>query len=100
MHDLRLLSRFAWVHTLKFKIVAMAVAVALGAALLTTQVVLATTGARMQALLLEGQRDDAESTAAILSTKVDLLRDAMKASARGIPQDNWSQPGAMQMHLQ
>lgn len=99
MHDRSAPPTFPWLHTLKFKIVAMAVIVALGATVLTAKLVLATTGAKMQAVLLDGERDDAESNAAMLSTKVDLLRDAMKASARVIPIDLWQKPDALTRHL-
>lgn len=99
MPKLRRRTRFEWVHTLKFKIVAMAVVASLGAALLTAQLVLATTEANMQALLFEGERDDAESMSALLSTKVDLLRNAIKASAQRMPARYWSQPDAMNAHL-
>lgn len=92
--------RFAWAHTLKFHIVAMAVVASLIAALSTAQLALSITESKMKTLLLASERDDAESMAALLSTKVDLLRDAIKATARNVPVQHWSKPDTIRSYLE
>ena len=92
-------ARFGWAHTLKFKIVAMAVVTGVLSALITTQLVLLTTQANIQRLLMQGESDDVERTAALLGTKVDMLRDALKAVARQAPSELWNTAAAMQQYL-
>ncbi|SDP73558.1 PAS domain S-box-containing protein/diguanylate cyclase (GGDEF) domain-containing protein [Rhodoferax sp. OV413] len=92
-------ARFGWVRTLKFKIVAMAVVTGVLSALVTTQLVLFTTQANIQQMLMQGESDDVERTAALLGTKIDMLRDALKAVARQAPAPLWDDPAAMQGYL-
>ena len=92
-------ARFGWVRTLKFKIVAMAVVTGVLSALVTTQLVLFTTQANIQHMLIQGESDDVERTAALLGSKIDMLRDALKAVARQAPAPLWNNPAAMQHYL-
>ncbi|MDB5851787.1 MAG: diguanylate cyclase [Rhodoferax sp.] len=91
--------RLAWVHTLKFQIVAIAVAAAVAAAAVTAHFALVATEGNMERLLVQDESDDAERTATLLGTKVDMLRDALKAAARQTPPDLWADPEAMRRHL-
>jgi diguanylate cyclase len=70
-----------WVATLKFKIMVMAIVTAVLSAAVTTQLVLTTNQADTQRLLLRQDADDRERTAALLSTKIQLLDAALKAVA-------------------
>nr|WP_315236630.1 diguanylate cyclase [uncultured Albidiferax sp.] len=92
-------ARFGWVRTLKFKIVAMAVVTGVLSALVTTQLVLFTTQANIQHMLIQGESDDVERTAALLGSKIDMLRDALKAVARQAPAPLWDDSVAMQHYL-
>lgn len=91
--------RLAWIHSLKFQIVAITVATAVVAAVVVAHVVLLATEGHMQRLLVQEQSDDAERTATLLGTKVDMLRDALKATARQAPASVWADPAAMRQHL-
>lgn len=90
----------AWVYTLKFQIVAIAVAAAAAAAVVTAHFSFITTERSMEQLLLQAESEDAELTATLLGTKVDMLRDALKAAARQSPPELWEDPEAMRRHLQ
>jgi diguanylate cyclase len=68
-----------WVATLKFKIMVMAIVTAVLSAAVTTQLILTTNQADIQRLLLRQDADDRERTAALLSTKIQLLDSALKA---------------------
>ena len=68
-----------WVATLKFKIMVMAIVTAVLSAAVTTQLVLSTNQAEVQRMLLRQDADDRERTAALLSTKIQLLETALKA---------------------
>jgi hypothetical protein len=89
----------AWLHSLKFQIVAVAVTTAAVAAVITAHVALVTTAEHMQRLLIQGESDDAERTASLLGSKVDMLRDALKATVRQAPEALWGDPEAMRQHL-
>ena len=91
--------RLGWIHTLKFKIIAMAVVTGVLSALVTTQLVLFTTQANIQRMLMQGESDDMERTAALLGTKLDMLRDALKAVVRQAPPELWDSSEAMQRYL-
>ena len=91
--------RFRWIYTLKFQIVAIAVGAALAATAVTAHFALATTEAGIERALVQGESDDAESAATLLASKVDMLRDALKASARQAPAELWGDREAMRGHL-
>jgi hypothetical protein len=52
----------------------------------------------MQRLLVQDQSDGAERTATLLGTKVDMLRDALKATARQARAEFWTDSEAMRQH--
>ncbi|MFM9928291.1 diguanylate cyclase [Variovorax sp. H27-G14] len=91
--------RLAWIYTLKFQIVAIAVAAAAAAAVVTAHFAFVTTESNMEQILVQGEGEDAERTATLLGTKVDMLRDALKAAARQSPDEMWTDPEAMRQYL-
>lgn len=92
-------TRFAWVRTLKFKIVAMAAVTGVLSALVTAQLVLSTTKNKIQQILLQSDSDDVQRTAELLATKLDMLQSSMWAVARQARPALWSQPEAMTRYL-
>jgi diguanylate cyclase len=76
-----------WSATLKFKIMLMAAVIAVLSAGVATQLVLATHRADIQRLLLQQDADDRELTAALLGTKLELLRAALAAVATQVTPD-------------
>lgn len=91
--------RLAWIYTLKFQIVAIAVTAAAAAAVVTAHFALITTEGNMEQLLVQGESANAERIAALLGTKVDMLRAALKVAARQAPVAHWADPAAMRRHL-
>jgi diguanylate cyclase (GGDEF)-like protein/PAS domain S-box-containing protein len=82
-------SLLRWVNTLKFKIVAMAVIAAVLSAVGATQLVLSTTRADLERLLLSNDADDSERMAKQLSDKVELLKLALVAVAHRSGPEQW-----------
>lgn len=91
--------RLTWLYSLKFQIVAVAVATAAVAAVVTAHFALVSTESNMQRLLMEAESQDAERIATLLGTKVDMLRAALKASARQAPAELWTDAEAMRRYL-
>ena len=89
-----------WAGTLKFKIVLMAMVTAVLAAAGTASWMLARTQASIEQLLLDSAADDRERTAALLTSKVNLLQDLLKAAARRLPAEAWDDPQTMARVLQ
>ena len=84
-----------WVATLKFKIMVMAIVTAVLSAAVATQLVLTTNQADIQRMLLRQDSDDRERTAALLSTKIQLLDTALKALAHRVTQQQLDNPEAL-----
>ncbi|KNZ30922.1 MAG: hypothetical protein AD742_19800 [Methylibium sp. NZG] len=89
-----------WTATLKFKIVAMAVATGMLSALGTTQWVLTSTQSDLNALLLNNDRHDLERTAALMADKVDMLKLTLVGVSRRIGPGLWQDPAAMTRYLE
>ena len=89
-----------WVATLKFKIMVMSIVTAVLSAAVTTQMVLTTNQADLQRLLLRQDADDRERTAALLSTKIQLLTTALAAVSVRITPAMLADPAAMAVFLQ
>lgn len=89
-----------WAGTLKFKIVLMAMVTAVLAATGTASWMLARTQASIERLLLDSAADDRERTAALLTSKVGLLQELLKAAARRLPAGSWDDPQTMAMALE
>ncbi len=89
-----------WVATLKFKIMAMAIVTAVLSAAVTTHLVLTTNQADLQRLLLRQDADDRERTAALLSTKIQLLSTALAAVGGRITPVMLADPAAASLYLQ
>ena len=92
-------TRFAWVSTLKFKIVAMAAVTGVLSAVVTAQLVLSTTQNNIQEVLLQGDSDDVQRTAELLASKLDMLQGSLWAVARQVRPELWNQPEAMARYL-
>jgi len=88
-----------WIHTLKFKIVALAVVTGVVSAVGTAQLVLTGMRADIELLLLEREADARESTAALLAGKLDMLRIALTAVSRQVEPAHWKDDGAMLRYL-
>ena len=89
-----------WASTIKFKIVLMVVSTCVLSAAGTAGLVLATSQQHMATLLRNRAADDRERTAALLTSKVNLLKEALSAVAQGTPAALWSSPAAMADLLQ
>ena len=95
-----LFSLRAWASTIKFKIVLMAVSTCVLSAAGTAGLVLATSQQQMETLFRHRAADDRERTAALLTSKVNLLKEALSAVAQSTPAALWSSPAAMAELLQ
>lgn len=87
------------VSTLKFKIVALAVAAGLLASMVAVHLALQANQADSQRLLLAGEATDRERIAALLGDKLALLEDALRALAVGVPTRHWQDPHALEAYL-
>ena len=88
-----------WFTTLKFKIVTVAVVTGVLSAVGTAQLVLVTTRDDIQRLLMQGDSDDSERTAALLATKMDMLQGTLTAVARQVQPAMWQDRVAMTQFL-
>ena len=95
-----LISLRQWASTIKFKIVVMVVSTCVLSATGTAVLVLATSQQHLETLLRDNAADDRERTAALLTAKVGLLKDALSAVALAVPHPLWSDPSAMANLLQ
>ena len=78
-----------WFDSLKFQIVLIAVVAGVLSALGTAKLVLNATQADLERLLLANAADDAERTAALLASKLEMLQGALKAVAQQLPDPLW-----------
>nr|WP_315182287.1 diguanylate cyclase [uncultured Albidiferax sp.] len=92
-------SRFGWLHTLKFKIIAVAVVTGVLSALVTTQLVLVTTQAHIQRMLMQGESIEVERTAALLGTKVGMLSNTLQAVAQQASAEMWHDTASVRQFL-
>ncbi|MEY4412859.1 MAG: hypothetical protein RIQ53_152 [Pseudomonadota bacterium] len=81
--------------SLKFQIVALAVVAALAAAFGSVTAALAVSQDALRARLLDGERQDRQRTAALLSTKLETLRDTLQGLSQQIPAGRWGDAGAL-----
>jgi diguanylate cyclase len=89
-----------WASTIKFKIVLIVVSTCVLSAAGTAGLVLATSQQRLESMLRDNAADDRERTAALLTAKVSLLKEALSATAQGIAAPLWHNPEAMAELLQ
>ena len=89
-----------WLNSLKFKIVALALVTGVLSAVGTATLVLATTRAEIQRLLLENEAGDREGSAALLANKLDTLQVTLKAVAGQVQPELWRDRAAMLRFLQ
>ncbi len=89
-----------WFGTLKFKIVALAVATGVLSAVGTAELVLRTTRDEIERQLLENGASNRQSTAALMATKLDLLQRTLTAMARNTDPALWQDPNRLSQYLQ
>lgn len=87
------------ISTLKFKIVALAVATGVLSAAGTAGLLIHSTQQSIQRVVLEAAADDRERDATLLSTKVTILRDSLAATAHHIPPQAWTDAALMGRQL-
>ena len=73
-----------WLHTLKFKVIAMTVGTAVLAAVASTELAVTATQADLKRLLLANEHDDGERMAVMLASKLGTLKLSLEASASKI----------------
>ena len=88
-----------WLHTLKFKVIAMTIGTAVLAAVASTQLAVTATQADLKRLLLANERDDGERMAVMLASKLGTLKLALEASASRITLAELHDPSAMARSL-
>lgn len=89
----------AWVGTLKFKITALCMLAAAGAAAVTTLAVSRTAEQQTRAVLLSSGEGEVERTAALLAGKVELLQVALAGVAQHVPPGRLDNTAAMETYL-
>jgi diguanylate cyclase (GGDEF)-like protein/PAS domain S-box-containing protein len=92
-------TRFAWVNTLKFKIVVMAAVTGVLSAVVTAELLLSATEKNIQSVLMQADSDDVQRTAELLASKLDVLQNTLGAVARQVRPQMWNQPDAMAEYL-
>ena len=85
-------TRFAWVTTLKFKIVVMAAVTGVLSAVATAELLLSATEKNIRSVLMQADIDDVQRTAELLATKLEILQSALGAVAGQVRPQMWSQP--------
>lgn len=89
----------AFIHSIKFQIVAIAIATGVLAAMGTAQLVLDATQDGLRRLLLANDREDRERTAALLGGKLETIKAALVATARQADAAAWRDAAAMERFL-
>ena len=85
--------------TLKFRITLLCIAASVMTALGVTASVFGVTQSTLQLQLLESDRHDRASTAALMASKLEILKDSLTAVARSTDPQLWRDPAAMNQHL-
>ena len=86
-------------HSLKFRIVAVAALTGVVAALGTATAVLKVTQDQVQHMLLDNARDDSEMRAEVLGSKLETLKRSVVAVARQVPPQTWNSSDAAATYL-
>ena len=85
--------------TLKFRITLLCIAASVLTALGVTASVLGVTQANLQLQLLDSDRVDRASTAGLMASKLETLKDSLTAVARSTDPQLWRDPAAMNQYL-
>jgi diguanylate cyclase len=91
--------QYAWLGTLKFKIAAMAAVAGFLSALTTADLLLGTTEENIQQVVMQGDIDGVQHTAELLASKVDVLKNTLRAVAQNTPPSLWAKPTGMERFL-
>ncbi len=97
--NLSLATAWRFVLTLKFKIVALAVTTGVLSAFGTAALLIRNTQQSVERVVLAAAADDRERAAAMLSSQVSVLRDALMATARLLPPEAWGDGELMDRYL-
>lgn len=92
--------RVNWIHTIKFKIVALAVVTGVLSAMGTAELLLRTNRAEYERMVLASATSSRQATAALIADKLDLLRDTITAIARKTQPALWTDHAALSRYLQ
>ncbi|MEO7941570.1 MAG: diguanylate cyclase [Burkholderiaceae bacterium] len=88
-----------WIHTLRFKIVALAFATGVLSAVGTAQLMLRTTQQDIETLLLESGASTLQVSAALLANKIETLQTTLSAITESITPALWADPPALEGRL-
>lgn len=88
-----------FLSTLKFRIVAMAVATGVLAAWGTANLVLGVMQDNLERVLLASERDERERTAELLASKLETIKQSLVVTARHAPPEIWRDRGTMETFL-
>jgi len=89
----------AWIHTLRFKIVALAFVTGVLSVVATAQLMLQTTQRDIETLLLDSGASNRQVSAALLANKLEILQTTLTAITRSIAPTLWADPAALERHL-
>jgi diguanylate cyclase len=89
-----------WLKTIKFRIVLVSVCIGMLSAVASTELVMRTTQAELQQLLLKHDLDEAQRTAALLSSKLVLLENVLSAVAQQATAERWLDTPSISHFLQ
>lgn len=89
----------AWIHTFRFKIVALAVATGVLSAVGTAQLMLHTTQQDIETLLLESGASTLQVSAAQLANKIEIMQTTLTAVTQSISPELWRDPPALEQRL-
>ncbi len=92
--------RLNWIHTIKFKIVALAVATGVLSTLATAELLLRVSHADIERLLMDNGASNLESTATLIANKLDLLNAILTAVARHTSPELWADEPALSRYLE
>ncbi|MEO7939224.1 MAG: cache domain-containing protein, partial [Burkholderiaceae bacterium] len=88
-----------WIHTIKFQIVALAVATGVLSTLATAELVLRNSHADIERLLMDNGVRNLEGTAALIANKLDMLTTLIVAVARHTAPQLWADRAALSAYL-
>ena len=88
-----------WADSLKFQIVVLTIVASVLSAIGTASLMLRTTQADLQRVLLTDAAEESERTAALLSSKLEMLQVSLGAVAHQVPAQAWDEPAAMTRFL-
>lgn len=89
-----------WIHTIKFKIVALAVVTGVLSAMATAELLLRASRADLVRQLLDNGASNRQAAAALIANKLNLLQATLTAIARKTRPELWEDPAALSRFLE